>query len=276
MITPAFVLGVLRQWWMFVVPAGIVLAAIAGALVVYFYVPQYEATALVMIEDSSPYVAFANREDRSGAYIQTQLELLRSPVVLTPVLSRPEIASLKELASQPDHIKFLQNGLSVKRVGQSELYNVLFRDSSAATAANVVNDIIAEYMNMHTDDEFQRSQRVIDILEEERGRMSLEVERLRKRVVDLAKEVTGKDPFGDHAPLDVARAMSPVGALFQSLTQAEVDREIMQAEMQSLMDSPGSSADKAESTGLLDLEIENQAGGAREGRWHPGDRNSDG
>jgi capsular exopolysaccharide synthesis family protein len=134
----------------------------------------------------------------------------------------------------------------------------VFRDTSASTAANVVNSVIAEYMNMHTDDEFQRSQRVIDILQEEHGRMSLEVERLRKREVELAKDVTGKDPFNDHGPLDMARAFSPVGSLFQSLTQIDLDRAVRQAELQSLMDSDTSFMDNAETSGLLDLEIENR------------------
>jgi polysaccharide biosynthesis transport protein len=260
MMSPTFLLSVLRQWWIIVLPIGTLLAAAAGALVMYFYVPQFEATALIMIEDVSPYVAFANRDENhsSQVYVQTQLELLRSPVVLEPLLSRPEIASMRELANQPDHVKVLQDSLAIKRVGQSELYNVSYHNSVATTAASVVNSLILAYIDMHTDDELQRSQRVIDILEEERGRMSLEVERLRKRVVDLAKEVTGKDPFGDHAPLDFERALSPIGTLFQSLTQADVDREVMQAEIQALTESPASSANKSETPGLFELEIESR------------------
>lgn len=258
-ISHTFLLWVLGQWWAIVIPVGLLLAAIAAVLVMYFYVPKYEATALLMIEDVSPFVAFSSRDNggQSERYIQTQLELLRSSVVLEPVLGRAEIASMSELNGQEDRVKYLRDRLSIRQVGRSELYNIAYTSPSGQYAANVVNAVAAEYMNIHAGDEFQRSQRVIDILEEERRRRGIEVERLRKRVIDLAKEVTGRDPFGDEVT-NFNRALSPVGALFQSLTEADVEREVRRAELQSLLDSPALTQDNVESSGLLDLEIENQ------------------
>ena len=73
------------------------LAAIVAATVLYLHVPRYEARSLLMIEDFGPFVAFNESANagQSQRYIQTQLEILRSPVVLEPALSRPEIASIK-------------------------------------------------------------------------------------------------------------------------------------------------------------------------------------
>ena len=261
LISHTFVLWVLRQWWMVVVPIGLVLAAVAGAVVVYFHTLKYEATALLMIEATNPFVAFSERSTgrESSRYVQTQLELLRSPVVLEPVLSRAEIASISELIGKEDRVKYLRDRLTIEQVGQSELYNISYESASPQAAASVVNAVIAEYMNIHSGDEFQRSQRVIDILEEERRRRALEVERLRKRVVDLAKEVTGKDPFGGNEVTDYKRAMTPVGAIFQSLTEADVEIEVLRAQRQALIDSPSLAQDSMESTGLLDLEIEGRS-----------------
>src|SRR4051794_32361454 len=61
LISPAFMIWVLRQWWVIVVPAGLLLAAAAGAIVMATYTPKYEATALLMIEDVTPFVAFSDR-----------------------------------------------------------------------------------------------------------------------------------------------------------------------------------------------------------------------
>ena len=259
LISHTFLLWVLRQWWAIVVPAGLVLAASAAALVMYFYTPKYEATALLMIEDVSPFVAYSASAtgNQSQRYVQTQLELLRSSVVLEPVLSRAEIAALGELAGQEERVAHLRARMSIRQIGGSELYYVGYTSPSPEAAASVVNAVIAEYMNIHSGDEFQRSQRVIEILEEERRRRALEVDRLRKRVVDLAKDVTGRNPFGNEVT-DFNRALSPVGALFQSLTEADVEQEVRKAEMQSLIDTPALSQDRMESSGLLDLEIENQ------------------
>jgi capsular polysaccharide biosynthesis protein len=259
-ISHTFLLWVFRQWWSIVLPVGLLLAAIAAALVLYFYVPKYEATALLMIEDVPEFVAFPVQQNYGQAdrYIQTQLELLRGPVILEPVLGRAEIASMKELKGVIDRLDYVRDRLSVKQVGRSQLYNITYASPSSQDAANVANAVVAEYINFHAGDDSQRSQHVIDILEEERRRRGLEVERLRKRVVDLAKEVTGRDPFSANEVTDVSRALSPVGSLFQSLTEADVEREIRRAELQSLLDSPALAEEHAASSGLLDLEIDNQ------------------
>lgn len=258
-ISHTFLLWVFRQWWSIVLPVGLLLAAIAAALVIYFYVPKYEATALLMIEDVPEFVAFPVQQNLGQAdrYIQTQLELLRGPVILEPVLGRAEIASMKELKGVVDRLEYLRDRLSIKQVGRSQLYNITYASPSSQDAANVANAVAAEYMNFHAGDDSQRSQHVIDILEEERRRRGLEVERLRKRVVDLAKEVTGRDPFANEVT-DASRALSPVGSLFQSLTEADVEREIRRAELQSLLDSPALAQEHAAASGLLDLEIDNQ------------------
>ena len=257
-ISPAFLMWVFRQWWMVGVPIGLVLSAAAGAGVLYFHVPRYEAKALLMIEDISPFVAFADRGDRqeSQRYIETQLEILRSPVVLEPVLSRPEIASLDELSDQPDRLKALREGLSVAPLGRSELYNISYISPSPEAAAAIVNAVAAEYMVFHADDDSQRSQRVIDILEVERQRRALDVDRLRKRLVDLAEEVTGKDPYGGTVT-DVQRALNPLGSLFESLTDAEAEREELKAQLQFLTESHPLVKDSFESSRLLDLGVDN-------------------
>jgi capsular exopolysaccharide synthesis family protein len=258
LLSHTFLLWVLRQWWMIVIPAGVVIASGVAFIIWYMHVPKYEASALMMIEDSGPFVAFSSRAtgSHSQRYVQTQLELLRSPVVLEPVLSRTEIASLPELVGKQDRVAYLRERMSIRQIGQSELYNINYRSASPQAAANVVNAVIVEYLNIQKDDEFQRSQRVIDILDEERNRRGLEVERLRKRVVDLAKEVTGRDPFSGAEVTDYGRALSPVSALFQSLTAADVEREVRRAELQSILDAPALALGKAESSGLLDIEIE--------------------
>jgi capsular exopolysaccharide synthesis family protein len=258
-LSHTFLFWVLRQWWMIVVPVGAVIAAGAAAIIWYMHVPKYEASALLMIEDVGPFVAFSSRAtgSQSQRYVQTQLELLRSPIVLEPVLSRTEIASLPELVGKQDRVAYLRERMSIKQIGQSELYNITYRSASPQAASSVVNAVIAEYMNVQADDEFQRSQRVIDILEEERRRRGLEVERLRKRVVDLAKEVTGRDPFSGTEVTDFGRTLNPVGALFQSLTSVDVEREVRRAELQSILDAPALAHGKVQSSGLLDLEIEN-------------------
>ena len=258
LISPSFLVWVLQQWWKVGVPTGLAFAAVAAAVVMYLYVPKYKATALMMIEDTTPYVAFSGQTiDASRSYVATQTELLRSPVVLESVLTRPEIASMDELNGQPDRVKFLQKQLKVERIGTSELYNVAFESYSARDAANVANAVVSAYLSLQKTDEVQRSEAVIKLLDDERNRRGIELERLRQRVVDLSQDVTGKNPVSGTVT-DYRRALSPVGSLFQSLIEADVEREVLQARMQSLTASSASAPDPLELNGGLDLEVENQ------------------
>ncbi|MFV2070994.1 MAG: hypothetical protein ACC645_28840, partial [Pirellulales bacterium] len=193
-------------------------------------------------------------------YVQTQIELLRSPMVLGPVLSRPEIAAFAEFKEEVDQRKYLEENLTIQQVGKSDFYSVGYRSPSPGHAAAVTNAVVAEYLSIQSDEGFRRSQRVIDLLEEERNRRSLDVERLRKHVLDLAKEVTGKDPFSHEAIVDKAQVFTtPMTALYGSLTAIEVNSEILKAEIQALRDAPVLIPDHAETSGQLDLEIDAQA-----------------
>lgn len=257
-ISPAYLLWVLRKWWKIALPMGAVFAATAGAIVWYLHVPRYQAKALLMIQRDSPYVAFSGGRSgvESGSYIQTQLELLRSQVVLEPVLARPEIAAIQELSENPSPVESLRTGLSVQGVGQSDLYYIGFTSASPDNAAKVVNAVVNEYLTFQMNDDAHRTQRVIDILEDERRRRAVEVERLRKRLVELAKEVTGKDPYSGTAT-DAQRSLNPIGSLFQSLTELDLEREMLKAKIQFLQDAESNGKDPLESSGLLALDIDN-------------------
>ena len=120
---------------------------------------------------------------------------------------------------------------------------------------DVSNAVIAEYLAIQSDEEFLRTQRVIDILEEERRKRSLDVERLRQKVVNLGKDVTGRDPFAKDSILDLDRATNPSTTLFQELAQLDVEQELVEAELAAAKSSNLDTANHDRKSGLLDLEI---------------------
>ena len=95
-ITLQFVLTAMRQWWKWATPIGLVLAVIFGTLIYFLFEPVYEATAWLRIEDTRPYIAFPD-SGSSKTFIDTQVQLIRSPLVLAPVLSQPKIASIPKI-----------------------------------------------------------------------------------------------------------------------------------------------------------------------------------
>jgi capsular exopolysaccharide synthesis family protein len=259
-LTPAFVLWVLKKWWRIALPAGLVLGVSAAAVVMLLHRPLYESTALVMIESQAPYIAFteskAGGPGRGDNFVATQVELMRSSIVLGPVLAVPEVARLEELGAAADRVKWLQSNLVIQQVGKSDLFDVTYRSPSARGAADVANSVVLEYLKSHEQlDEF-RTKRVIEILDSEEQDRRKVVEQLRERVVELAKQTTGRDPFVSGLVLDHDRAMNPVASLHEKLAEIEVNREMVRARQQSLGDALDAVNARAESSGLLDLEIE--------------------
>jgi len=245
---------------MWTMPLGALLAVVAGTAVYCLHVPTYEASALVLIESQRPFIAFEDSpaERNADRYVETQIELLQSPYVLTRVVGRKTIAAIHELRQQIDPLKYLQQHLKVSQVGKSELYNLTCSWSSGSDAATIANSIVAEYLLMQDNDYQERSRFVVKVLEEEREVRIQRIKELRKKVVDLSKEVTGKDPFGQGAIIDADRALSPIAAIYQSSNEVEVEATVLKAELQALQESPVLDQDLAVEAGLLDLEISNR------------------
>ncbi len=268
-ITPAFALKVLRGRWPLVVPLGLLLAAGAAAVVFAIYVPKYRASAILRIEAQPAFIAFAKELGGSNdeRYVQTQIELLRGPVILLPALSKKPadgksmLGELPEIKEQVNQLDYLQRKLAVSQIGKSELYEVAFESRSPNDAATVVNVVVQTYLEKKSEEETARSAEVIRVLENESKERRLRVDRLRQEVVDLARKLTGKDPFQPGLVTDVASlsSLSAAGSLQQGIVDAEVAAEVAKAELQALKSLAAVPEDQGIGSGILALEIANRA-----------------
>ena len=169
----------------------------AGAAIAYlFFVPAYEATAWLRIDESPTYIAFESKQDTplsTKVFSQTQIELIHSPLVLGPAL--PKIARLPEIAQQPDPIVWLAGRIQVKSQGESELFRVFYQGPEPEGAAQVVNAVVDSYFKLRESEDGKRLQRVIELLDQERDRREQELTLLRGMVRDLRKRQPGKIPL---------------------------------------------------------------------------------
>jgi polysaccharide biosynthesis transport protein len=261
LISPHFLLWVFQQWWMVVIPAGMVLAAIAAAIVVYSYVPVYKASAILTIESTAPYIAFSSGREARG-YIQTQLELLRSEVVLEPVLTNADVASLPELAEVQDPVSHMRERLGIRKAGQSDVYTFEYTSPSPTAAAKILNAIIEKFTSAHAVEEDLRTQQVIDILREKQGQQQLLIDGLRNTVVDKTKKITGRDPFVGTMATEITTlesTLSPAASLFENHAASIVEIVVMEAQRDALKNTP-LSTDDVEMNLLIDLQVEQHEG----------------
>jgi len=233
--TAELVLRTISHWWKVALPIGVILGCAAGAVVWYSVPPRYSASAWLQISGSTPMVAFnlPDSQDRTGGFVQTQIELMKSPIVLAPVLSKPEVAQVPEIAREPDKVRWLGQSLIVRQVGRSDLYTVSFVCSDPTDSAAVVNEVVETYFRHHETRDSARVNTTLRLLEEEKTLREGEVTRLQERVRELTKEATGRDPFAVMQQPDPFR-QGPLVDLQRRLADAQVDRQVLLAEVKAL------------------------------------------
>ena len=117
-LTSRFVVTALRHWWKVALPVALLLAGVGGTIVYLLFEPVYEASALFQIDERTPYLAFESKEEgRSKLFFQTQIETIRSPMVLGPVVKRPEIAKAPEISGRSTRWRIWQSGSRWRRSG---------------------------------------------------------------------------------------------------------------------------------------------------------------
>ena len=232
-ISPRRILDAIRFSWKWALPTGVVLGTTACAVVYLLFEPQFQATAWLRIEENTPYLAFEAKDEQSKGFVFTQIELLRSPMVLGPVVADPDANSVGEISRQDSPLDWLGKKIAIKAIGNSELYTVSYSASNPKTAAHVVNSVLDSYFHLRSKEHGQRLERVIDILDTERGSRLQEVEKFRKEVRDLAKDVTGKDPFQNIAE-PASKDTKSLADLASRLVLAEVEESVLRAKLQVL------------------------------------------
>jgi len=229
----SFALNVIRRWWLIAVPLGILLATAGAAVVWLLFERQYEAAAWLKIEEKAPYLAFENKGDetRSKAFFQTQIELIRSPLVLGSVVQRPQIAQLPEIQQKADSIATLAKQVKVSPVGESELFKILYVSSNAVAAAAIVNAITESYFKLRDQSDAERNQKVVDLLEKEKSNRQREVIRLRQDLSDMTRQLTGRETYTAKPESDT-RQKSALADLQGRLVTVQVERSVLAARIE--------------------------------------------
>ncbi|NQU20243.1 MAG: polysaccharide biosynthesis tyrosine autokinase [Candidatus Nealsonbacteria bacterium] len=233
-ITVRFVLHTLRQWWMVALPVGLLLATAAGGGVYLLFEEEFKASAWLEIKENTPYIIH-NTQSQSRQFVGTQTQLISSPFVLGEALNDPDVKDLAELREARengvDPLDWIRQGLSVDAAGrQSELYTISFTSHTRENAALVANAVVRAYYSHWQQRDVQRTQRVIELLEEARERHAKDVERLRDDVRRMTKAAVGVDPYA--APSERTVVLNdPLAELQTQLTNAQVENQVLDMEI---------------------------------------------
>ncbi|MGQ9576759.1 MAG: polysaccharide biosynthesis tyrosine autokinase [Thermoguttaceae bacterium] len=225
-----FVLSALRRWWLVATPLGLVFGA-AGLIAVYLlFNPIYEAEAWIKIEQKTPVLAFDSKDEEPyKVFVQTQIQLIRSPLVMGPVASEL-MAGIPELQKQADPVAWLGREVKVSAVGESELFKISFPSHRPDDSARLVNAVTRTYFTLRSQEEASRFDRIVRLLAEETPRRLAEVETLRGQVRELTKGMPTRDRSGIETEPESTAART-LTEIQNQLVLAEVDREVLRAKV---------------------------------------------
>jgi len=146
------------------------------------------------------------------------------------------VSRIPELAGRRDKVKWLEEKISVRSVGDSEFFVVSYTSTSPDHAAVIVNAVIDAFQVVRGSADAQRTQKIVELLDTEQRRRESRVGELRERVRQMTKDATGKDPFSVNAEQETA-APNPLSGLHLQLADAEVKRTVAEVQLQALEES---------------------------------------
>ncbi len=237
-ISVAMVLYVLRKRWKLSLLLGSVLSVIVASFIWSGFKQTYRAEAWIKIQAEVEEIIGKLPPAKAGNFVQTQIELIRSPLVLGQVLMTPEVAKLKSVQKKSDPKSWLRSNLKIGRVGGSELFRVEFVSKSPETAKTIVDAIVEEYLAVQTNQAEVQTHKILKLLETERARQKAEVLRLDKRIQDLSRVRANKSSAvtaGPDGSLDVTLGPQ-VNMLRTELINLRINKKMLRLNMETMPD----------------------------------------
>lgn len=258
-----FFVSVFAQWWKLMLPISLAALAISLGIILYLFEPQYRSTAMLQVRSFQPFVVFPDGaqladEDNARKFMMTQIEFLRSPVVIGDALAAPGIAELPELVRRRDKAEWLANkGLEIRQRGHSEILEVAFAASDPRNAQKVVNAVLEAYMNVLQDEKSGQSEDIKRILRESRDLREEEIRELQDYIRTLQADLVTNDPspLSSIRPTDIVVSENPLKGVQENLNQAQIEEEILLAQVRAIEESTAGPGIKVADV-LIDAKID--------------------
>ncbi|MBI3839643.1 MAG: hypothetical protein HY288_17110 [Planctomycetia bacterium] len=138
-----------RRRWSLAIGLGLLGGAIAAGLACLLVPVHYEAFALLKISRQSPAVLnqVAVSNDEFAMFKRTQVELIRSDVVMHGTLRQPDINKLSMVQDHKDDpVSWLSNQLIIDYPNDAEILRIAMKGTQPGELAKIVNKVVATYL----------------------------------------------------------------------------------------------------------------------------------
>src|SRR5205823_9206154 len=219
-------LSAIRRWWKLATPLGLLLAAVAAAVIFVSYQPTYTAEVWLIIRNRQDHLLGSAGLEDQGNFIANQIELMRSPPIINPVASIPAVAKTPEIARERDPASAIKRQVKIFPRGQSEYFVVQFRSVDPESAALISNEIAQAYLEEQRRTQGFRANEILKLLRQELSQQQIIVEQARAAWYAEYTNAVGMAPDVVLASPRTTRLVTESGveaALLTQLTNAEVE-----------------------------------------------------
>jgi hypothetical protein len=122
-----------------------------------------DAAAWIQIARERPWIISPSKfsDDEWEAYVALQIELIRSPMVLSSAARNPKTA-----ANVPgDPVRWMSDRIRVTRVGETDLLEVWFEHPDPNVRDGVVNAVVQEYLKIYDGDKTMEALEQVKLIE---------------------------------------------------------------------------------------------------------------
>ena len=234
-ITGHIALHALRRWWKLALPASLLLAAAAVGAIYWTFEPQFEAAALLEMDESAPYIAFEPREGGvSKGYFRTQIEIIKSHWILGRTVAQANVKDLPEIRKQTDPIEWLRKRVTVVSPGDTDIFEIKYSSADPESAALLVNEVTRQYLTAQEEEDSSRFRSILAALDQQMKSRDENVRGLQQQVEAAATKFSLEEP--EQGPEQGAAQAEPkpiaknsLAELQSRLIEMQVDKAMLAA-----------------------------------------------
>jgi capsular exopolysaccharide synthesis family protein len=180
--------GARRYWWLVLMLW--IVGSVGLSAVIYVKVrPSYRAISLLRVDPAeNDLYGVRTRSDSLDPFLQTQVQLITSPNVLTAAGTNPKAAVLSRIQTAGDIVQELRRVIQVNVIPGTYLIEVSMTSNEAYEAATLVNAVVEAFMesNVEWSDGMTRNQ--IKNLETYLGDLRNQTDEMERRWKELVAQ----------------------------------------------------------------------------------------
>jgi capsular exopolysaccharide synthesis family protein len=219
---------ILRQRWTVLTVLGLFLVG----TIIYLLraVPIYTSSSSLYVEQTGPKLIseYEGVMTRSKNYLNTQAGIIKSTPILAKVVGDPEIYQFKTFDEVDNLVTYLKENLQVDIGRKDDIITVSFDSPYPEEAAQLVNEVVRQYIDYHASQKRSTVSEVLRILQKEKVKRDKELSDKFDRLLEFtrANGVTAFEHQGDHI---VLRRLS---TLSDALTEAQLETISTKADLE--------------------------------------------